>query len=136
MKHILIPLCLCAAILFPPHAARADQTFNVDTAATWSGFMNVFELPANGGFYLLGSGWGTRDLVAKFNAQEDELTLAPNSVNDPNPFWYTPSGGPGSTGNKITDANFYVEHNNEFAGETITFEGNVLSNTLTSSHVA
>jgi hypothetical protein len=106
------------------HAA----TVTVDPAASWIGFMNVSETPQNGGAYSFGSGWGTSDLVATFSGPV--LTLAPNSVNDTSSFWYTPSGGPGSVGNKIMDANMYVETTGVYTGQTLTFKGNVLSNTL------
>ena len=36
------------------------------------------------------------------------LSLKANTIGDPNPYWYTPSGGPGSTGNKIMDASFML----------------------------
>jgi hypothetical protein len=98
--------------------------------------MNVSELPANGGAYVFGSPWGVPDLVTTFNDPAHTMTLAPNSINDPNPFWYQPSGGPGSTGNKNMEANTYVQFTNQFAGETITFSGTVLSSSLTSSHHA
>src|SRR5688572_2982602 len=89
-------------------AGRAGAaTVTVDPGATWLGFMNVFNTPQNGGAYQFGSGWGTADLVATFSGPV--LTLAPNTIGDPDPYWYTPSGGPGSTGNKIMDANMYIE---------------------------
>jgi len=111
-------------------ASRVDAaTVTVDPSASWNGFMNVFETPQNGGGYVFGSGWGTADLTATFSGPV--LTLGPNSVNDTSSFWYTPSGGPGATGNKIMDANMYVEPAaGTFAGQTLTFTGNVLSNTL------
>jgi hypothetical protein len=95
--------------------------------------MNVSELPSNGGGFVFGSSWGTADLTAVFSGPG--LTLGPNTINDPNPFWYTPSGGPGAMGNKIMDANFYVEDNSLF-GQSVTFQGSVLSNSLTSAHTA
>ena len=60
----------------------------VDPSASWQGFMNVFELPSNGGGFVFGSGWGTADLTATFSGSV--LTLGPNSIGDPSPFWYTP----------------------------------------------
>jgi hypothetical protein len=96
--------------------------------------MNVSELPSNGGAYVFGSGWGVPDLTATFSGSV--LTLGPNSVNDPNPFWYTPSGGPGATGNKITDANIYQENSDTFVGQQITFSGTVLSNTLAAGYTS
>jgi hypothetical protein len=108
--------------------ARAATTVTVDPAAAWNGFMNVFETPQNGGGYVFGQGWGTADLSATFSGSA--LTLTPNSVNDPNSFWYTPSGGPGAVGNKTMDANMYVEVTGGLSGQTVTFNGDVLSNTL------
>ena len=64
------------------------------------------------------------------------LTLGPNSVNDPNPFWYTPSGGPGATGNKICDANIYQEKTDTFAGQQVIFTGTVLANTLANGYTS
>jgi len=92
--------------------------------------MNVFELPSHGGGYVFGSSWGTADLAATFSGPT--LTLAPNSVNDTSSFWYSPSGGPGSTGNKTMDANMYVEDSATLPGQTVTFTGQVLANTFVS----
>lgn len=109
---------------------------NVDqSGASWLGFMNVFELPSNGGAYVFGSAWGTADLTAVFNDPGHTLTLGPNTIGDPNPFWYTPSGGPGATGNKIMQANLYHEVTDTYSGQMVTFQGKVLSNTLAGSHV-
>ena len=120
---------LCTAV-----RVDADTTVTVDPGAAWIGFMNVFEIPANGGGYVFGSGWGTADLVATFSGPV--LTLAPNTIGDPDPFWYTPSGGPGATGNKIMDANMYVEPAGSLPGQLVTFKGSVLSNTLLPSHTS
>ena len=76
----------------------------------------------------VGSGWGTADLTATFSGPV--LTLGPNTINDPNPFWYSPSGGPGAVGHKSMDAQMYVETNGVYTGQTLTFTGNVLANTL------
>jgi PEP-CTERM motif len=103
-------------------------TVTVDPSAAWNGFMNVFETPQNGGGFVFSSSWGTADLTATFAGSV--LTLGPNTIGDPNPFWYAPSGGPGSIGNKSMDANMYVETTGVYTGQTLTFTGNVLSNTL------
>jgi hypothetical protein len=107
---------------------RAATAVSVDPLATWNGFMNVFETPQNGGGYVFGQGWGTADLSATFSGLT--LTLTPNSVNDASSFWYTPAGGPGAVGNKSMDANMYVEVTGGLSGQTVTFDGTVLSNTL------
>ncbi len=112
-------------------------TVTVDPAAAWQGFMNVSNLPSAGGAYQFGSPWGTGDLVATFSGPV--LTLSPNTIGDTNEYWYqgtgTNPGGPGAPGNKIMEANMYVQPaDGTFTGQTLTFEGTVLSNTFTSAH--
>ena len=134
MKRFFTVLLVGCAALVCALPVNAQVTVKVDPSATWNGFMNVSELPSNGGGYVFGSGWGTADLTAVFSGPV--LTLGPNTIGDPASFWYTPSGGPGATGNKIMEANFYVEVTGPLSGVNLTFEGEVLSNTLTSAHTA
>lgn len=124
---------LVAGALFAG-AARADVNITLNGADPYQGFMNVFNLPSAGGAYQFGSPWGTGDLVAVFTG--NNLRISPNSIGDPDPYWYTPSGGPGSTGNKIMDANMYVEPAGSLPGVTVNFTGDVLSNNLAASHIA
>jgi len=119
-------LAICCAMAAAGGASAA--TVGVDPSASWQGYMNVFETPQNGGAFVFGSGWGTADLCATFSGPT--LTLSPNTINDPNPYWYSPSGGPGAVGNKSMDANFYVETTGVYTGQALTFTGDVLSNTL------
>ncbi|MFO1476757.1 MAG: PEP-CTERM sorting domain-containing protein [Verrucomicrobiota bacterium] len=101
----------------------------MNPADSWIGYMNVSDLPQNGGAYQFGSGWGTADLNTSWSG--NVLTLSPNTIGDPNAYWYTPSGGPGSVGNKIMDANMYVETGaGLYTGQNLTFTGDVLANTL------
>lgn len=125
-----IALCVLSAV----GTAKADVIYTVDPGAAWQGYMNVFELPANGGAYLWGSGWEVGDLPATFAGPV--LTLAPNSIDDPSSYWYTPSGQSGAAGNKIMDANLYQEFTGTLAGQTVTFTGEVLANTFTTAHTA
>jgi hypothetical protein len=128
MKTTMIALAICGALIGSTSRASA-ATVTVDPSATWLGYMNVFELPSNGGAFVFGSSWGTGDLVATFAGPV--LSLSPNTIGDPAPFWYTPSGGPGSTGNKDMAASMYVETNGGvLGGQSVTFTGQVLSNTL------
>lgn len=114
-------------------ASASTTNVYVNSAATWSGFMNVYETPQNGGGYLWGSGWGIPDLQAAFNSYG--LVLSPNHQGDTDPtntYWYLPAPGPGATGNKIMEASMYVPAGS-IPGMNVVFSGNVLSNTLVSA---
>ncbi|HHY84730.1 MAG TPA: PEP-CTERM sorting domain-containing protein [Verrucomicrobia bacterium] len=127
--------CLVAAMLTATATGvRAASVVTVDPGASWLGFMNVSELPANGGAYVFGSPWTVTDLPATFSG--DVLTLAPNSIDDPAEFWYVGGGGPGAPGNKIMNANVYVETTGVYVGQELTFTGIVLNNTLTDEYTA
>lgn len=133
MRH----LCVAAlGGLLAVSTAQAVVVGPADSTAPWLGFMNVFDLPSNGGGFIFASGWGVADLVTTFNDPAHTMTISPNTIGDPNPFWYTPAGGPGATGNKIMEANTYIETTGVYSGVPLTFEGTVLSDTLTSAHVA
>lgn len=136
MKNGLLKSVVLGALVASVMSVAVAQavTVTVNPADPYQGFMNVSELPSNGGGYVFGSPWGTIDLTAFFTG--NQLTLMPNSINDPNSFWYTPAGGPGSTGNKIMEANMYVEQTGPLAGVNLIFTGNVISNTFTSAHDA
>lgn len=125
-----------ALALVAGSSAQAAVVYVDQSTAPWQGFMNVFELPSNGGGFVFPSGWGVADLNATFNDPGNTLTLSPNTIGDPSPFWYIGGGGPGAPGNKIMEANLYQQVDNALAGETVVFQGNVLSNTFTSAHVA
>jgi len=131
---LLITLALAS---FGAVDAQAQTDVTVDPAAISLGFMNVFDL---GGTFLWGSGWGIADLTAVYSGSI--LTLGPNTIGDPNEYWYQcvggtmpPNcGGPGAPGNKIMEANLYAQVDGPLAGQTVTFTGEVLSTTLTSAH--
>lgn len=124
-----------AAGLALSSTAHAATVYVGDSTATWQGYMNVFELPSNGGGFVFGSGWGVGDLVATFDDANSKVTLSPNTIGDPNPFWYQGGGAPGAPGNKIMEANLYRQvDDGSLSGQMVTFEGTVLSNSYTSAH--
>jgi len=104
-------------------------TVYVDPSKNWVGYMNWFETPQNGGGYAGGSVWATGDLKASFSGSV--LTLSPNSIDDSNAVWYVTTNSP-SVGNKIMEANMYVEPVGSLPGKTVTFTGTCVSDTLTS----
>jgi hypothetical protein len=124
---------LAVAVLAGTSVAQAASV-GVDEGGTWLGYMNVFNLPADGGGFQFGSPWGIGDLNANFNLGTHELKLSPNTIGDPNGYWYIGGGGPGAAGNKIMEANLYQEFTDVYNGQTLNFSGNVLSNSFTSAH--
>ncbi|MBN1886005.1 MAG: hypothetical protein JW876_10855 [Candidatus Krumholzibacteriota bacterium] len=135
-------IAICVALLLPA-AALAQVGVTVDSAVLNLGFMNVYNLPApdGDGAYQFGQPWGFADLTAVYDGYD--LTLGPNTIGDPNEYWYQcvggavpPNcGGPGAPGNKIMEANGYAEVTGPYAGQTVTFTGNVLAYSLTDAHV-
>ncbi|MEX0611018.1 MAG: PEP-CTERM sorting domain-containing protein [Pirellulales bacterium] len=134
MKHTLTLAVIGCAMLCAAVRADAQVTVTVDPGASWLGFMNVSNLPEDGGAYQFGSPWGTADLVATFSGPV--LTLSPNTIGDPAEYWYKGGGGPGAQGNKIMEANMYIEVTGPLSGTTVTFTGEVLSNSLTAAHTS
>lgn len=125
-----VALALIVALSFG--AAWADTNVTMDSATINLGYMNVSDLPSNGGAFQFGSGWGIGDLVAVYAG--DVVTMSPNVIGDPDPYWYIGGGMPGAPGNKIMEANLYAESNGPLAGQTVTFTGEVLATSLTSAH--
>jgi beta-glucanase (GH16 family) len=109
-----------------------DILVTVDPAEQWLGYINVFDLPQDGGAYQYGSSHPTADLRAVFSGPV--LELYPNSTSDASTYWYVGGGAPGNPGNKRVDANMYVEKTGALSGRKVIFQGSVLSNTLTSAH--
>lgn len=127
LKSVVLGVLVAGAMSFG--TARA-VTITVNPADPYLGYMNVFDL---GMGYQFGSGWGIGDLNAAFIGST--IRMSPNTIGDPDPYWYTPAGGPGSVGNKIMEANLYVEPAGSLPGQAVTFNGVVISNNLAASHV-
>lgn len=129
-----ISAILCAAALAVPVANAATVGVD-DSSAPWLGFMNVFEL--DGTSFVFASPWGLPDLNSSFDDGAPSVTMSPNTIGDPDPFWYIGGGGPGQAGNKVMEANLYQQiDDGSLSGTTVTFEGFVLSNTFTAAHDA
>lgn len=133
-KFGVLMAVLMAGLLVSP--AVGDTTVVAGPSTDpWLGFMNVFELPENGGGFVFGQPWAPPDLFSEFDDPNNKVTVGATGIGDPNEFWYqgegVSPGGPGVPGNKTMEATLYIEFApGEFAGETMTFEGTVLSNTL------
>lgn len=123
------------AVAMLASTAFADTSVTIDPAKLNLGFMNVFNLPvpAGDGAFQFASGWGFGDLNASYSGST--LTFTPNTIGDPDPYWYKGGGGMGHPGNKQMEANGYAEDNSgALSGVNVRFSGQVLSNTLTAAH--
>lgn len=126
--YLLFGLFLCFAL-----QGNAQNTVNVDASAEIVGYANVFELPANGGGFVFGEPWGVPDLKSVVDAGANTITLQPNFNawgDGTDPFWVDQATG---EGNKIFEANTYVE-DNSLVGEELTFTGGVSSNTIDAAY--
>jgi len=123
----ILAVSLCG--MFGGVPVQAQTTVLVDPAKSWAGFMNVFNLPADGGAYQFSSGWGAADLRAAFS--DDLLTLRPctNVSNPTNAYWVKPDG----SGNKQMEASWYVD-TATLVNSNITFSGNVVDDTLDTNY--
>ncbi|TWU29820.1 PEP-CTERM sorting domain-containing protein [Bythopirellula polymerisocia] len=129
----LLACCAIAAVAALGTQAQAATVTVSKSTAPWLGYMNWTDIdnsPADDG----GGGWGVADLVATFDDGAGTLTLSPNQIGDPNPYWYP--DGTAAPGGKIMQANLYQEVTGALAGQTVTFEGNVLSDTTSADYSA
>ncbi len=127
----LVVIVFAFCTLSSKNAAGQNVNVTVDPSQNWIGYMNwqptahtLAKYPADGGTGA--SVWGTSDLRASLNSS-GVATLLPNT-NTYNPgsrVWVNPDG----TGANQMDANFYVQ-NDGLAGDTITFSGNLVTNSL------
>lgn len=115
-----------------PDASRA-----VDSNLPWVGFINVLDLPDDGGALQFQTFFPVADLAASFSG--GVLTLSPNTtvardITAGHPdydFWWKPD----ASANKIIDANLLTIEDG-LQGRTVTFSGQVLSNTLVGPYTA
>ncbi|MGS2726455.1 T9SS type A sorting domain-containing protein [Psychroserpens sp. BH13MA-6] len=127
-------------LTFAPLIAQTNinfdaTSFSPDPTGTGLGFMNVSNLPApdGNGAYEFGSPWGIPDLIAILDTGGNTLTLKPNRIGDPAPYWQ--GDGTQLRGNKIMDANLYIQ-DPALNGTNFTFSGSVSSNTLNNTGIA
>jgi hypothetical protein len=134
--------------------ATAQTTLSVnnstgDNGAGWVGYVNLFEPPFELGFFRAGFPMGLDALTATFDDQNNVVDFQPVSVVDPNEYWFleqpggdptnpNDNGGPGAEGAVDVEAFFYQEvagpNLGSLAGQTVTFEGEILSDTLSSGY--
>ncbi|MCU0771808.1 MAG: immunoglobulin domain-containing protein [Verrucomicrobia bacterium] len=136
VSAMLVAACFMGFAIF----ANA-VTVKVDSTKTWLGFNNV--IGTNGwSSYQFGSPWALPDLRATFYPtnvptgwplrtsgvlQVNTNTYAPGTGAPPDTNYWNYSDG---TANKLIEANLYVDAGTNYGGDTVTFQGTVLSNTI------
>jgi hypothetical protein len=134
MKKIITSLFVVAAATT---YTFGQNTISADPADNWIAFMNVSDLPADGGAYQFGSPWALADVKTTLDVPAGTITLQPNfntyADNTTDPYWVNQST---MAGNKQMEASTFVEPGATFNGVDLTFSGSVLSNTLDSGYTA
>lgn len=122
-----LKMSVLALLLGASLAAQAVVHVEFDAQKPWTGFMNWWDMPADGGAFVAQQAWDIADLDAQFSGST--LTLTPNTSTDryapSDPYWWK---GDGSS-NKIMGANLLVI-DDSLAGQSTVFSGWVASNTL------
>ena len=133
IKNLTLASLTVATLIGGIMSGISQTTLTVDSTRSWVGYMNVSALPADGGGYQFGSAWGTVDLRAAFDVTgTNYVTITPNTNvwETTDTYWVKPDG---VSPNKNMDASFYVQ-NDALAGQTVTFQGTCISNTLVSPY--
>ena len=125
-----------ATVAWSGGSTSSGNVVDFDASATFLGYMNWFELPANGGGYVNGSSWTVAALKSVLNTGANTLTLQPNfntyAENPTDAYWVNQTTG---AGNKNMQAATYVEDATA-NGADLTFQGSVSSYTLDAAYTA
>ncbi|NOS72531.1 MAG: immunoglobulin domain-containing protein [Verrucomicrobia bacterium] len=131
-KLITACVALCALFGLVVQGISQSSVFN-DPSQPFGSFMNVTDLPINGGGYQFGvPGWAAKDLRATNYADVLKLQACTNVSNPGDAYWVIQDGS--GRGNKQMDASWYVD-TASLVNSNITFSGNVVDCTLTTNYV-
>lgn len=128
---------LLTAALLSTTAAVAQNVVDAGASDSWVGYMNVFDLPEDGGGYQFGSSWEVPAVQTTLDEMENTITLQPNfntyEENPDDPYWVNADT---ETGNKDMEGLTFVEPGETFNGVDLKFEGTVLEHTLDETYAA
>jgi hypothetical protein len=114
-----------------------QNNISADASDSWIGYMNVFDLPADGGAYQFGSSWEVPALKTTLDVPGNTITLQPNfntyAENPGDAFWIDQTT---MEGNKQLEALTFVEPGATFNDVDLTFSGSVSSYDLDSGYTA
>jgi hypothetical protein len=97
------------------------------------GWIQVYDLPSEGGAFQFGGASPLANLVASFSTPT-ELTMTPNNtITDPSAFWYSQ---PGDVGNKVITSILYASATRgSLLGDTLSLEFVVPNYSLSTNSV-
>ena len=125
------------ALLLSVSTVFAQNNIDFDASQNWIGYMNVFNLAADGGDYQFGSPWEVPLLKSTVNVVENSLTLQANfntyAENATDAFWVNQTT---MEGNKDMEALTFVEPGPALNGMDLTFSGRVIKSTLAEGYTA
>src|SRR5215469_10772123 len=135
LKNLIVKGLIISSVLCGITQSNAQTQLLLDPTQSWIGYVNVFNLPANGGAYQFGGAWAPAALSVYYDtttAPFHTLTVIANTntYNQNDPYWVT-----NGAGNKTVDASYYVQ-NDTLAGQKLTFSGYCISNTFISPYTS
>lgn len=132
MTKLLTSFILCFCLL---STASAQNYVEFNANDNWVAYMNVFQLPANGGGYEFGSAWALADVKSTLDVANNQLILQPNfsTYNATDAYWVDPTT---MLGNKNMEALTFVEPGNTFNNQDLTFSGYADLSSLDSAYTA
>ncbi len=95
MKNVIIKGIWVVVLMLNFQISWTQTYVTIDPnnpSSGWLGYMNIFNLPADGGAAQSGQSWSIANLNASFDTN-GELCLSPNTIGDPNEYWYQCVGG-------------------------------------------
>ena len=127
-NYFTIALILCLTSM-----GIAQEIVTVDATADQLGYGSWYEI---NGTPVAGSTWGVLDLKTVVDPANNTLTLQPNfntyADNPGDPYWVNQTT---LLGNKIFEGSTFVE-SFDLVGTSVTFEGSIISNTLSAEYEA
>ncbi len=144
MRKIAAMAALAGSLMASTATAQVDLVVDNSPGSMdsmgWQGYANFFEIPIALDIFVFGSAWGLDRLTATFDDNTNTVTFGPLGIDDPNEFWFQDTiggapdpmnpGGPGQDGNKDCEVSFYQEVTDTYAGQTVTFTGEITADTL------
>lgn len=134
MKKIITSLFVVAAATT---YTFGQNNIDADASDAWIAYMNVSDLPADGGAYQFGSSWDVTQVKTTLDGTANTITLQPNfntyAENPGDAFWINQTT---MEGNKWMEGLTFVEPGATFNDADLTFSGSIASFDLDTGYTA